>query len=595
METVVVVVVVVVTNSRDTKIAELKLAAYVACHGAIRGIDHLGELLKENFPCDATAQVHLHRTKCSALINNVIAPNVIEDLINDMGVDKHYSLLVDESTDISCRKDLCICIRYFSVKNAAVMSALLGIVEVISTTADALYETIKEFLENLGLDLTKMVGLGTDGASNLCGVNCSLFTKLRQHSPHLILVRCVCHSLHLCAQAAFKELPSNLEYLLRESYSWFSHSPNRRYDYEQLWQTIEGDNHALKLVAPAATRWLSLHQCIVRIIDQWDVLKLHFGLADRNERCYSARMLHEMYSDVTNRVYLTFLSPVLAEFAEMNKLFQHREADQCKLNSDLKAFATALLSRVLLPGFVSFDTDLDRHDIYKPVEKVDFGYVFEAELQSYVTAGKISREQQLTILTRCYNFLKVACKQVARRLPTSFDIFTKLELFTPAKCLSVIEKPKFSALPLYLLPKSCNVAEADKEWRQLSTVQEAFPGGIPQNLHEFWCTVWKMTNAADKQAFANISQLSFVLQLLPVSNAVVEQAFSQVSLLKTKVRNRIRVGLLSSLMILRSSLMWNGLCCKSFEPTQAMLASFNSNMYDNKQDNDDDIILALAD
>jgi hypothetical protein len=133
-------------------------------------------------------------------------------MIVDMGVGQRYSLLVDETTDIACAKDLCICIRYFSMKSATVVSALLGIVEVVSTTAEELYKAVKLFLEKCGLSLDKIVGLGTDGASNLCGVNNSLFTRLREHNPHLELVRCVCHSLHLCAQAAFKELPSNLDF-----------------------------------------------------------------------------------------------------------------------------------------------------------------------------------------------------------------------------------------------------------------------------------------------------------------------------------------------------------------------------------------------
>lgn len=276
------------TDSRDSKIAELKLAAYIACHSAVRGVDHLGELIKDIFPCDATVNIRLHRTKCSVLIKNVIAPDIIRQMIADMGVGQRYSLLVDETTDVACAKDLCICIRYFSVKSATVVSALLGIVEVVSTTAEELYKALKLFLEKCGLSLDNIVGLGTDGASNLCGVNNSLFTRLRAHNPHLELVRCVCHSLHLCAQAAFKELPSNLDFLLRDSFSWFSHSPNRRYDYRQLWETLEPDSQPLKLVAPATTRWLSLSACIIRILDQWDVLKLHFWLiAAKNELCYS--------------------------------------------------------------------------------------------------------------------------------------------------------------------------------------------------------------------------------------------------------------------------------------------------------------------
>ena len=100
------------TDSRATKVAELKLAVNVACHSAIRSVDHLGEVLKEVFPCDATAQLRLHRTKCGALIKNVVAPDLLRQLIGDMGVNQHYSLLIDESTDVGCKK-MCVygCIK----------------------------------------------------------------------------------------------------------------------------------------------------------------------------------------------------------------------------------------------------------------------------------------------------------------------------------------------------------------------------------------------------------------------------------------------------------------------------------------------------
>jgi hypothetical protein len=231
---------------------------------------------------------------------------------------------------------------------------------------------------------------------------------------------------------------------MRESFSWFSHSPNRRYDYRQLWETLEPDSQPLKLVAPATTRWLSLSDCIIRILDQWDVLKLHFGLAAKNERCYSARILHDMYADSTNRLYLQFLSPVLAEFAEMNKLFQHREADQYKLSTDLQSFASGLLKRIVRPDLISFDIDLDNPMVFLPMAKVDFGYVFENEMQSSVSAGKVTVEQKSVVLTRCFQFLKISCKEVIKRLPTLFDTFAKLQFLTPEKCLSVTDKPKFS-------------------------------------------------------------------------------------------------------------------------------------------------------
>jgi hypothetical protein len=79
---------------------ELKLTAYVAFHSSIRGIDHLTDLLNENM---LKKSVKLHRTKCSALLKNVISSALLGEVINELGT-SGYSLILDESTDIATHK-----------------------------------------------------------------------------------------------------------------------------------------------------------------------------------------------------------------------------------------------------------------------------------------------------------------------------------------------------------------------------------------------------------------------------------------------------------------------------------------------------------
>jgi len=85
-----------------------------------------------------------------------------------------------------------------------------------------------EVLRSWDLDGKNLVGIGSDGASVTVGKNNLVATFLKKDWPHLILMRCICHALDLIAKKSFKEhLPSSLDYLLRESYNWFSHSALR--------------------------------------------------------------------------------------------------------------------------------------------------------------------------------------------------------------------------------------------------------------------------------------------------------------------------------------------------------------------------------
>lgn len=56
----------------------------------------------------------MHRTKCSKLISNVISPALLSELGEDIG-NEPYSLIIDESTDISVQKYMAVYIKYFNL------------------------------------------------------------------------------------------------------------------------------------------------------------------------------------------------------------------------------------------------------------------------------------------------------------------------------------------------------------------------------------------------------------------------------------------------------------------------------------------------
>jgi len=49
-------------------------------------------------------------------------------------------------------------------------------------------------------------------------------------------------------------LPRHLEYLVRETYDWFSKSSFRQITYKNLYKTITDDKEPLKIVSACKTR-----------------------------------------------------------------------------------------------------------------------------------------------------------------------------------------------------------------------------------------------------------------------------------------------------------------------------------------------------
>ncbi|RXN16691.1 interferon-inducible GTPase 5-like protein [Labeo rohita] len=87
-----------------------------------------------------------------------------EELREDIG-ESPYSLYLDETTDISVNKLLCICVKYRSVKHRKFVSTHLGLVELLDCNANGISDAVVAFLREYGLDIKNLVGIATDGAS----------------------------------------------------------------------------------------------------------------------------------------------------------------------------------------------------------------------------------------------------------------------------------------------------------------------------------------------------------------------------------------------------------------------------------------------
>lgn len=84
-----------------------------------------------------------------------VAPSIFKDLISDG--DSQYSLVIDEGTDITSVKQLCVVICYFSVE-LNIASTFLGLVNLDGETAEASASTLTCFLQSIGLDFKNASG-----------------------------------------------------------------------------------------------------------------------------------------------------------------------------------------------------------------------------------------------------------------------------------------------------------------------------------------------------------------------------------------------------------------------------------------------------
>ena len=139
--------------------AELLLTAFMAEH--FRQF----ETIKKMFPDSTTAQsMSLKRTKVSYLLQQGIAREEWLAVAN-ICKKQQFSLIIDESTDVSVSQILAVVVRYFDENQRESTDALLDTIEVDDATGVGLYNAVKQLLSERGIPLTNK------GRCNECGIS----------------------------------------------------------------------------------------------------------------------------------------------------------------------------------------------------------------------------------------------------------------------------------------------------------------------------------------------------------------------------------------------------------------------------------------
>lgn len=565
--------------SENTKIAELKIAAFIAEHCSLLTVDHLINILPQLDPSsDALKNLKLHRTKCSMLIKNVLGPSMLEALIEEIG-DFPYSIIIDESTDLSTQKVLCIMVRFFSHKTRQIVTTFYRIIKIIECDAKSVHEAIINQLKKDGLKIENMIGIGIDGANVMVGKHNSVTAILKRDLPDLIIVKCVSHSLHLCAEKAAELLPRQLEFLVRETHNWFSYSPKRLDNYKTLFETMNENKDPKKIQGLSGTRWLARYQAIDTILEQWEELKLLFSIAKSADKCYMAEQLYDIMRRLPFKAFLIFLRNELKNVTQLNLLFQSDNVEPTKLFEDLFLLYKNLLRRLVVPSQLEklVDSELVEFNFQEHLmhtASMYFGFDFQNISQ------ELEEKDLLDVRERCKSFLSCLAEQIQKRLPDNLSMLKTVADLHPKIATSQV-KPDLKLILNHIHRTHIygNKNDIESEWHQLSNKTWT----NTSTSADFYYEVYNDSDAAGCKRFENVAKFGLAFVTVPISNASVERAFSIYNIVKNKLRNRLSIEMLQSMMMIRFTLIRNGGSCTTFNPSSKMLSLFNVNMYDFKK------------
>jgi len=459
-----------------------------------------------------------------------------------------FSVIADETTDVSTTEQISLCVRYVGVdsdEEMCVKESFLGFAEASSTTGEELATTIMTKLREYGIVTQAMRGQGYDGAANMAGKFSGVRTRIQTEIPEAYYVHCYAHCLNLAVVKSC-QLPivrNTIDTVKDVSYA-FHYSSKRTGRFKTMLQQADEEQlDALdgrrKIKGLCETRWSSRADALnifksahALIIDTLDDLGTG---GDRN-----AKQLKLALQDFGFMVALVVTECVLQYSLALSNLLQRPSIDLVEAASEAETVISSLRK-------IRQDDNVWQ-ELYQDITKL-------AEKQNVLpskprTAGRQQHRDNVPADTP---------EEYWRRsvyYPLLDHIANELETRL------VVPKDRF--LAQYLIPSKLASLTPERELQ----VFMPFAGDLPdnnfaaykaemvrwkckwQNVTEKPSTLIDTLKHAKPELYPNIHIAVKVLLTMPVTSATAERSFSALKRIKTYLRSTMVEDRLNGLSLM---------------------------------------------
>ncbi|KAE8738254.1 hypothetical protein FOCC_FOCC016275 [Frankliniella occidentalis] len=510
---------------------------------------------------------------------------------------------IDESTDKGNNKNMILIVYYTDPAKGKPTAAIFEMIELDpkDCSAQAIYTKFRAVLTDIyNVPITNILGLACDNAPVMVGIHNSFYSRLKAECPWLVLLGCVCHSSAIAASHACKNLPANVEGPVRRVANYVSGSPKRSAILEEFQEHYQTEQK--KLLNPSRTRWLVLHPCVVRLLENRKPLEQFFtlcSLEDPRDK-EAAAILADLQNPFIN-AYLHFLKYTLDSFNKMNALFQSKKVMIHKLQDTCLAYLRQFCQNYMRPNVLPSVATIDvTHPHFQlPLERVYLGPGVEELLNkipvptvdnpgvSEAERRKMRDNDIKKFRLKCLEFYVTGANEMKKYFPLQNPVLDGARFIDPSIALSVEARsgdfPDLQVLYNHFhVPLQLDNGELTKEWRELpytfsEDVKEKMRGFEPDR---FWAEVAKLENYDGQPHFPQLVKLAQqCVLILPHSNADAERGFSVVTDTKTAKRNSMGNATLDAICVVRNAMQLRSEPCFQFNVKPEHLEKHNKDMY----------------
>ena len=138
------------------------------------------------------------------------------------------------------------------------------VVHLKKADTDSIYSALVECLKDKELEVSRIIGMGFDGASTFSGKKSGVQTRIKKIAPHALFVHCRCHLLQLaCVQAVNSTNGIKHIYITLTAFWKFFHYSSNRAESLKTVQQVLNLPPELKIAKPSNTRWLALSKLVM--------------------------------------------------------------------------------------------------------------------------------------------------------------------------------------------------------------------------------------------------------------------------------------------------------------------------------------------
>lgn len=539
--------------------------------------------------CDSTvlSRISLKRTKITAIIKNVINKSIIDKTIPILQQNV-FSILVDESTDVSKQKNLCILARF--MHEGKLQTYLFDYLRVADSTAEYWYQCFHHTLDKYQIPVQNVIGICTDNV--MLGKQNSFVSRLMQDTKNeLAVFPCICRSMHLVASHACDRLPKHVDGLLH-LLSIYSSKSKRQYALKDIQKVMSMEKQ--KVLQPSKTKWLGIYEVVAKVMNQWNALYEFFTTEARQDKMYivpnvvssHATLIFEQMNCVYTKAYLYFINFTQKMFRHFNTVFQTNKIIIQVLMQECNVFLRLLASNfmkdeIVLKATLS-EVDPFEPDNLLPLEDINIGQhardIINPLKQS---TDKETQEKIKQFYAHCLSFYQEAYRGTLTRLPFNEPFLKHMSFLLPEKTLKTKNNTDELSIILDKYPTKVYKQAAIDEWLQIpySYLDEELEDMKKLTVCEFWERIKKTNNQTGGAKFPNIYRIAQICLSLPHSNAEIEKCFSQISEMKYRDRNRLKSETVAAIMRIKMELNSTQKTFDTYPITRGMLQLMNSDMY----------------